>query len=147
MEPQHVSLQNNNWTSYVWHKWNRFPLFYRVWGICRKTNSDRRNQLDMTHWENIKIIRRQSKGGWWKRLWGSVGASVMDDQTTDRRQTTHRAETRGRVNKEEDCTMLFVDGGFSIDIIFDQSLWRWKQAHRKEKWRKPTWEVEKERKR
>lgn len=34
------------------------------------------------------------------------------------------------VKKTLDCTMLFVDGGFSIDIIFDQSLWRWGQMFR-----------------
>ena len=37
------------------------------------------------------------------------------------------------VLKEEDadCTMLFVDGGFSIDIIFDLSLWRWEEKQEK----------------
>lgn len=47
--------------------------------------------------------------------------------------TSCRDQTReGRVKEEVDCTMLSVDGGFSIDIIFDHSLWRWEQSRRKE---------------
>lgn len=47
--------------------------------------------------------------------------------------TSCRDQTReGGVKEEVDCTMLFVDGGFSIDIIFDHSLWRWEQMQRKE---------------
>lgn len=44
---------------------------------------------------------------------------------TDRQHATHRAETRPEkevLSRKWNCTMLSVDGGFSIDIIFDHSL-------------------------
>ena len=44
------------------------------------------------------------------------------DGMMDRSHAPHQTETRPGSVEKEDCTMLFVDGGFSIDIIFDLSL-------------------------
>lgn len=84
----------------------------------------------------------KKKGRRWGDDWQATCNTSCRDQTRE-----------GSVNKEEDCTMLSVDGGFSIKIIFDHSLWRWGQTQRKEngrsqygrerkkerEWRKEAW--------
>ena len=63
----------------------------------------------------------------WKKVLGMLRQTDgpmrrQTDKMIDRWHAPHHTETRPGSVEKEDCTMLFVDGGFSIDIILDLSL-------------------------
>lgn len=53
--------------------------------------------------------------------WPRVALSHIS--TTESSIQSRGAGMRGHTAEQTDCTMLFVDGGFPIDVIFYASVW------------------------